>query len=172
MKPSTGLPTPATAWPLHLPIDDAQAGWLNQFLTNTDILNNVHPKHQQCGVSQDAPNVYSWGCPTTIYCHGVLPQGHDTVLTPDHSHYPKLGFRCPRVGWDSCENGSASPVVKATPYTWWFSMGLTPPRTPMFLTTEWSGTGQALFPSWPRGKVPASSHHGPCNNPQTTLPHV
>ena len=46
MKLSTSLPTLPTAWALHLPIDNAQVGWLNHFLTNMDIPNDVHLKHQ------------------------------------------------------------------------------------------------------------------------------
>ena len=56
-KPSTSLPTLATTRAFHLPIDDAQVGWLNHFLTNMDIPIDVHLKHQQCRVSQDAPKV-------------------------------------------------------------------------------------------------------------------
>ena len=57
-KPSTSLPTLAASRVLHLPTDNAQAGWLNHFLTNTDIPSDVHPKHQQCGVGQDALKIY------------------------------------------------------------------------------------------------------------------
>ena len=54
-KPSTSLPTLAAVRVLHLPIDDAQVGWLDDFLMNMDIPRDVHPKYQQCGVGQDAP---------------------------------------------------------------------------------------------------------------------
>ena len=41
MKLSTILPTLTAALALHLPIDDAQVGWLDHFLTNADIQNNL-----------------------------------------------------------------------------------------------------------------------------------
>ena len=104
-KPSTSLPTLPTSWALHLSIDDTQVGWLNSFLTNMDILNDVCLKHKQCGVSQDAPKVFLclWGCPTKVYCHGVLPQECDMAPLHAHSHYLKLGVWCPWVGQDSSE---------------------------------------------------------------------
>ena len=104
-KPSTNLPTLTTTRALHPPFDDAQAAWLNDFLMNTDIPSNVHLKHQQCGVGQDAPKVYLclWGCPTTVYNVGVFAQGHDMALTHTHCHYPELGVWCPWVGQDGCE---------------------------------------------------------------------
>ena len=45
-KPSTSLATLTAAGSLHLPIDNAKAGWLNWFLTNMDIPSNICPKHQ------------------------------------------------------------------------------------------------------------------------------
>ena len=68
-KPSTNLPTLTTTEGLHLSIDDAQIDWLDHFLMNTDIPSDVHPKHQQCGVGQDAPKVYMCpqGCSATAY---------------------------------------------------------------------------------------------------------
>ena len=74
-KPSSSLPTLTAIWVLYFPIEDVQAGWLDHFLTNTDIPNNVHPKHQQCGVIQDTLKVYMCpqGCPATVYCHRMLP---------------------------------------------------------------------------------------------------
>ena len=63
-KPSTTLPTLATTRVFHLPIDDTHVGWLNHFLTNTDIPNDVHPKYQQCRVVQGAPKVYL--CPGDV----------------------------------------------------------------------------------------------------------
>ena len=56
-EPSNSLPTLIITWALHLPIDDSKMDWLDHFLTNMDILNDVYLKHQQCGVGQDAPKV-------------------------------------------------------------------------------------------------------------------
>ena len=60
-KPSSSLSNCSAARVLHLPIDDAQADWLDCFFTNTDIPSDIHPKHQQCVVGQDAPKVFP--CP-------------------------------------------------------------------------------------------------------------
>ena len=97
--------TLATTRVLHLPIDNAQAAWLNCFLMNTDISSNIHPKHQQCGAGQATHKVYLYpqGCPTTAYCCGVFPQGHDTALVHAWCHYPELGVWCPWVGQYGCE---------------------------------------------------------------------
>ena len=144
-KPSTSLPTLAATWPLHLPINYAQAAWLNSFLTNKYILNDVCQKHKKCGVGQDASKVYlySQGCPAAVYCHTVLPWGHDTALMHVCCHYPKLGVWCPWVARITIKSGSTSQVVKAMPNTRCYSTESTPPRTLMFLITEQSGTGRA-----------------------------
>ena len=42
-KPYTSLPSLAATRMLHMPIDDAQAGWLNCFLMNKDIPSNDIP---------------------------------------------------------------------------------------------------------------------------------
>ena len=113
-KPSTGLPTLAATRALYLPID-----WLDHFLTNTDIPSDVHPKHQQCGVWQDAPKVYlcPWGCPTTVYSQRVLPK--DVTQ-------PLLMPIATTLSWESGTlgkartamiSGSISLVAKATPCT-------------------------------------------------------
>ena len=54
-KPSTSLFTLATARVLHLPIENAHAGWFDGFLINMDIPSDIHPKHQQCGLDRMPP---------------------------------------------------------------------------------------------------------------------
>ena len=103
---------------LHLPIDDALkwTGLITSWSTQT-FLSDVCPKHQQCGVGQDAPKVYlcPWGCPASAYSWGVFNWGHNTALTHAHSHYPKLGVWCPWVGQDQLWTTwtCISPVAKA-----------------------------------------------------------
>ena len=163
-KPSTSLPTLAVAQALHLTIDSAQVGWLNCFLTNMDIPNDVYLKHQQCGVNQDTPKFYlcPQEAPTTVYHHGVLPWGHDTALAYAYSQ-TTLSWEFGAPGWARMvvENRSASPVVKAMPHTWQSLMGLMPPGTLMFLTTEWFGTGWALLLFHSREQALVSSHNDP-----------
>ena len=46
-KPFSSLSLLAITCALCLPIDDTHVAWLDHFLTNTDIPDDVHPKHQQ-----------------------------------------------------------------------------------------------------------------------------
>ena len=136
---------------LHLSIDDIQVDWINHFLTNTDIPNDVCPKYQQCWVSQDAPEVYlcPWGCHITVYYCGVLPWGHDTGLPHAFSHYPELGVWYPWVGQDGCEKWVHFTSIKSYPthlvifhgaYTSW------DPNVPNYwAVTNWPSTTPSLI---------------------------
>ena len=138
---SPPLASPLSLPPGHFicPLMMLTQGWLDHFLTNTDILSDVHPKHQQCGVGQDAPKVYlcPWGCPASAYSWGVFPQGHDTALTHAQSHYPKLGVWCPWVGQDGCKKWTCFASSKSYAMHLATFHGVYTSWDPVFPTTEW-----------------------------------
>ena len=147
MKPSTSLPTLTAAQALHLPIDDSQTGWLNCFLTNTDILNDIHlntssvgsarmPQRFTCAPGDVTPLSTAVGC----FPRAMTQLSHKPVVTIPSYEFG-VQYAKSFVISMAMKSGSPSPVAKAMPNTWQSSMEFMPPRTLMFLITEWSGTG-------------------------------
>ena len=128
--------------------------WLNHFLTNTDILHDVHLRHQQCRLPRTPQR--STCVPRDVLPLSTAMRCFPRVMT-QFSHMPIVTtlswkFGAPGYTRTAVKNGPISPVAKAMPHAWQSSMRLMPPGTQMFLTTERLGTNWAPLPFQTRGR--------------------